>query len=683
MSVGHPTNAAILNLSNLLSNLKRHIRMHQAKFYYTREADEFLRHMLDAIRCTQTYLDNVQARLRRHVRGDIELDILSTNLGMLSEDWKTLHQFIKPVTDADLLHIPVPLVDLLNRQASKVSSLANCRTVVSHGVSLGYFKRAHVSIQIAIDSLGRLFEPAGIPNPQFPKKLGLIVLPFTSAKQLFQNTILYHELGEFVYDESIVATELQLELNRLETETTAVGASLKKMTVPEKRRVVSWCRELFCDLFAVHLIGPVFPFASAEYCELANDKHEHWASTHPPDDIRLDEQIEILKTQECGWWVHLLQEHKDTCSFLEQFVASRKDERVDWEKKTGATENSPGEASAVSNRFRLLVAVFDSLKPVVRTLASNQSEGLHSSRPSSELWRRILTCLAHGIVPSAVLLKDNTEEVSPVTMINAGYFFGREKLDDLIVNTCDRNSENLTDRAWLLSRVEEWTLKGVDDILNWIEPEPKINLPGDDGTGSFGGILPWKPIRRAWKQREPKETDTVVITPVKWDGFDADAIDLRLGAQFVLSRPHSIASVDFKKNKDGPEVDPLELLRSQELVHIPKGEPIVIPPHGTILGVTLEFIKLPYNASGEVLTKSSLARRFVTIETAPWIHPLYRGCLTLEIANSSDVAVRLRVGDAIAQLVLFSIAHAECPSQDRIDKYAGPTYPELEPGQDS
>jgi deoxycytidine triphosphate deaminase len=41
------------------------------------------------------------------------------------------------------------------------------------------------------------------------------------------------------------------------------------------------------------------------------------------------------------------------------------------------------------------------------------------------------------------------------------------------------------------------------------------------------------------------------------------------------------------------------------------------------------------------------------VETAPWIHPEYRGCLTLEIANVSNTAVLLYPGRPIGQLILL------------------------------
>jgi dCTP deaminase len=106
------------------------------------------------------------------------------------------------------------------------------------------------------------------------------------------------------------------------------------------------------------------------------------------------------------------------------------------------------------------------------------------------------------------------------------------------------------------------------------------------------------------------------------------------------------------------------------------GNYLVVPAHQTILGATLEFIKLPFDLSGEILTKSSVARTFIVVETAPWIHPGYRGCLTLEIANVSNTPVLLYPGRLIGQLVILQNTPHDSSSAKLAGKYIGPVYPE-------
>ena len=168
------------------------------------------------------------------------------------------------------------------------------------------------------------------------------------------------------------------------------------------------------------------------------------------------------------------------------------------------------------------------------------------------------------------------------------------------------------------------------------------------------------------------DPQSLVLTPflgTKDDVFDLDAIDLRLGSHFLLPQIPAEAFAD-------PTV---EYGLSHVEIHKPLGSYIVLPAHQTVLGATLEFIKLPYDLSGQILTKSSVARMFVVIETAPWIHPLYRGCLTLEIANVSNTPLILYPGLPIGQLILLETEREFTTEEPLQATYVGPTRPEPPP----
>ena len=46
-------------------------------------------------------------------------------------------------------------------------------------------------------------------------------------------------------------------------------------------------------------------------------------------------------------------------------------------------------------------------------------------------------------------------------------------------------------------------------------------------------------------------------------------------------------------------------------VHVPLGDYLVVPPHHTVLGATLEFIKLPFDVCGEILHKGSVGSPYL------------------------------------------------------------------------
>lgn len=167
---------------------------------------------------------------------------------------------------------------------------------------------------------------------------------------------------------------------------------------------------------------------------------------------------------------------------------------------------------------------------------------------------------------------------------------------------------------------------------------------------------------------------SLVITPLpSKDAFSEDSIDLRLGTHFLMPQI-----------PPEPYIDPGATGNVQNYLQLqaPMGGYFVLPAHQTVLGATLEYIKLPFDASGEILPKSSVARTFMVIETAPWVHPNYRGCLTLEIANASNTAILLYPGMPIGQLVLMGTSNDKCQNEEKQEpiqlsgSYIGSVYPE-------
>ena len=92
--------------------------------------------------------------------------------------------------------------------------------------------------------------------------------------------------------------------------------------------------------------------------------------------------------------------------------------------------------------------------------------------------------------------------------------------------------------------------------------------------------------RRKKPITDPK---SLVITPLllRTNPYDYDSIDLRLGSYFLIPQ-----------SPPAPFLDPTEENSSKHShlkVHKPLGSYLVIPAHQTVLGATLEFIKLPHD----------------------------------------------------------------------------------------
>src|SRR5580658_1464726 len=97
---------------------------------------------------------------------------------------------------------------------------------------------------------------------------------------------------------------------------------------------------------------------------------------------------------------------------------------------------------------------------------------------------------------------------------------------------------------------------------------------------------------------EVSKAASLVITPFDENLLDADSVDLRLGTHFLFPKVTAKRVVEVGNSRPGEDFS----------VHVPHGEKLILPAHETVLGVTLEFIKLPFDVSGQILTKSSVAR---------------------------------------------------------------------------
>jgi dCTP deaminase len=169
-------------------------------------------------------------------------------------------------------------------------------------------------------------------------------------------------------------------------------------------------------------------------------------------------------------------------------------------------------------------------------------------------------------------------------------------------------------------------------------------------------VLSRKEIVRRMTEVRRGESEALTISPLLDPSqVDHDGVDLRLGTYFIAFQDAYMPTLDLH---EGGELRP-KVLRYQARIHVPMGLSVTVHPSSLVLGCTLEYIRMPADVSGEVLTRSTWGRLGLMIATAVWVHPLFAGCLTLEIANHGNVPVCLPAGISIAQLILHKVQPAE------------------------
>ncbi len=122
------------------------------------------------------------------------------------------------------------------------------------------------------------------------------------------------------------------------------------------------------------------------------------------------------------------------------------------------------------------------------------------------------------------------------------------------------------------------------------------------------------------------------------------SIDLRLGRWFRSMKQSNLHILDLSKSEEDT--------RFTKEHFVPFDQPFVLHPGKFVLGITLEWIRLPGDLAGYVTGKSSLGRRGLIIETASGVQPGFAGCLTLELANVGEIPVKLVPGMQICQVFL-------------------------------
>jgi dCTP deaminase len=162
--------------------------------------------------------------------------------------------------------------------------------------------------------------------------------------------------------------------------------------------------------------------------------------------------------------------------------------------------------------------------------------------------------------------------------------------------------------------------------------------------------------------------DRLIITPLLWPVIRGGAIDIRLGTKFITAKRTEYTSLDPLR------VEAEQALSMQRRSQIAFDGKFVLHPDQLALASSLEYICLPRDLAASVVTRSTFGRAGLLGATAVFVHPGFRGCLTLELLNLGEVPIELRPGMRIAQLVFLVHGGSDDP---RPGKYCMVTEPEF------
>lgn len=160
--------------------------------------------------------------------------------------------------------------------------------------------------------------------------------------------------------------------------------------------------------------------------------------------------------------------------------------------------------------------------------------------------------------------------------------------------------------------------------------------------------------------QEKDHAKRLVVTPILDDAQIGPAgIDLRLGTRFMVDLRTREPVID-----PAPETRPVVSFFDSTYRGI--GSRFVLYPGQLVLASTFEYIKLPKDLFGILVTRSSWNRLGISLHSI--VQPGYVGTLTLELTNRSSSAVALYPGLRLVQLMLIQISSA--PTAQYLDQLA-------------
>jgi dCTP deaminase len=147
--------------------------------------------------------------------------------------------------------------------------------------------------------------------------------------------------------------------------------------------------------------------------------------------------------------------------------------------------------------------------------------------------------------------------------------------------------------------------------------------------------------------RSRLESGSVVIDPYDEDDLQPSSIDLHLDRSFRVFRNNRYAFIDVREAQ--PDLT--------EMVTVGQDEAFILHPSEFVLGQTLEWVELPADLVARLEGKSSLGRLGLLIHsTAGYVDPGWRGNLTLELSNVSNLPIALYPGMRIGQISFLELS---------------------------
>ena len=438
---------------------------------YLTETEGFLNFLVRILSIIDEHAKN---SIDNIIEGGIPKEIMKSQkraLGSIKASVRLLYTYAKEALDADTLSIPFSIATFLNHNAKEIMKPTNASLIIMTTPDLNYYQEKLGNLRRIIDTLreGRVNE-----LPELPEEFGLLRFPYSTAREVLINCLLFHELGHFVYEKGgfekkffkIFEAKWDCFLQEnaeIINQTHEPLLAARYCGIYARNRLRSWANEVFSDILAIRTLGPAYHLACLEMFPTEGNKKE-FSSTHPAIDYRFRKQANWLKR---GKWYPILKnrapeilEALEVCEIL----------------TVNSFQISPEglERSIEDILHPWMLKQFEEIVADIEKEIENKFFEVAEKPPIDDFNycdSFVTNYLEHGIVPSSVYAEDQDKIIhpAPTTMLNSGFFFylgGMEKLLEKVQDASDK----IQIRMNCEKRLNEWLAKGIED---WQIMRPK------------------------------------------------------------------------------------------------------------------------------------------------------------------------------------------------------------------
>jgi hypothetical protein len=440
------------SLYQFVSSITDHCDSKSSAAAYLSSSEKFFSYVIELGNATKKYVSDFPGgRTQAAQFLDLRDDIATLRSG-----WQFLHLFVKPALDSDTLHLPTSLIQGLIERFREIADYTDTDFAIYHTDLFNYLNVQLNVFKPIADHIAGL-----VKGPKFPEKLALIGIPYSQSSSVFMNCLIPHEMGHHIFGDKALDAKfrpaVEKELQR------QFGTALNTLGRSELTTIlVRWAEELFCDVFAVRLVGFCYSFAFIELFDVSKALDETGKLTraagmtdfdeYPPHLFRLQQQVAIL--QKDKWWDELKGLNSHYVTLLHEVAVLKESEFT-------LSNFGSIDPNAVKAAFLTVVpTIFSELDSVTSGLDS----GLTDWKTSSP---KIESYLEHGVVPSNLLetpgdLKFHIPGL--VSLLNSAYKFYVELLDNLLGHIEDANLDDIKVRSYWATKVQMWTAKAIEDV---------------------------------------------------------------------------------------------------------------------------------------------------------------------------------------------------------------------------